>query len=107
METGEIELMLEIEQHLATCLKKVRKYKLDNHVHRIRRTQLDIVEEILTQAAKPLHVREIICLAAANYRVSLKRATIVSAISKHVKNGDVFIKTGKNEFGLLVFNRAR
>lgn len=104
METGEIELMLEIERHLATCLRKVRKFKQDNHVHRIRKTQLDIVKEILTQVAKPLHVNEIIRLAAANYKINLKRETIVSAISKHVKSGNVFTKTGKNEFGLIVFN---
>lgn len=103
METDGIELVLEIEHHLETCLKKVRKYKLDNNVRKTRKTQLDIVEEILANAARPLHVKEIICIAATRYQVNLNRETIVSAISKHVKSGKVFIKTGKNEFGLVGF----
>ncbi len=101
METEAIELVLEIEQHLVTCLNKVRKYKLANNVRKNRKTQLKIVEEILLNAARPLHVKEIICIAAENYKTNLKRETIVSAITKRVKNGIVFVKTGKNEFGLI------
>ena len=65
------------------------------------------MEEILTQAAKPLHVNDIICIAAADYQICLKKETIVSAMTKHVKSGHVFIKTGKNEFGLIVFGQVR
>ena len=104
METNEIELMLEIEQHLSTCLKKVRKYKLENHIKKIRKTQLMVVEEILRAETKPLHVMEIIRIAHEQYNVTLNRETIVSAISKHVKMGHVFVKTGKNQFGLIDFN---
>ena len=101
METKEIELVFEIEQHLAKCLTKIRKFKLANKVQKNRKTQLKIVEEILLNAARPLHVKEIICMAAVNYQINLKRETIVSAITKRVKDGIVFVKTGKNEFGLI------
>ena len=103
MGLSEIELVLEIEHDLTACLKKVRKYKLANNMRRVRKTQLSIVEEILANAARPLHVKEIICIAAAQYQVNLNRGTIVSAISKHVKTGKIFVKTGKNEFGLVGF----
>lgn len=104
MESDEIELVLEIEQHLTTCLKKVRRYKQANNMRKVRKTQLSIVEKILADAARPLHVKEIICIAATEYQVNLNRETIVSAISKHIKAGNVFVKTGKNEFGLVCFN---
>jgi hypothetical protein len=48
----------------------------------------------------PLHVSEIIQRANELYGVILDRESVVSALTKKVKKGDTFIRTGPNTFGL-------
>ena len=68
---------------------------------RVQRTsQMKMITDILSSAGGPLHVSEIIHRAAKQYGVNLDRESMVSAMSKKVKKGVAFIRTGPNTFGL-------
>jgi len=63
-------------------------------------SQMSIITDILSTAGDPLHVSEIIHRAAKQYGVALDRESMVSAMSKKVKKGVTFVRTGPNIFGL-------
>ncbi len=63
-------------------------------------SQMGIITDILSAAGEPLHVSEIIRRAAKQYGVTLDRESMVSAMSKKVKKGVTFVRTGPNIFGL-------
>ena len=63
-------------------------------------SQMGIITDILSAAGEPLHVSEIIHRAANQYGVALDRESMVSAMSKKVKKGVTFVRTGPNMFGL-------
>jgi hypothetical protein len=63
-------------------------------------SQISIITDILSVAGEPLHVSEIIRRAAKQYGVALDRESMVSAMSKKVKKGVTFMRTGPNIFGL-------
>ena len=65
-----------------------------------RMSQMNMITDILLSAGGPLHVSEIIHRAAKQYGVNLDRESMVSAMSKKVKKGVAFIRTGPNTFGL-------
>jgi len=64
------------------------------------KSNLSIVKDILIKASSPLHVSEIIHQASGLYGVTLDRESVVSALTKKVKKGVTFIRTGPNTFGL-------
>ena len=61
---------------------------------------MSIITDILSSAGRPLHVAEIMRQAKEQYGVSLDRESIVSALTKKVKKGVAFVRTGPNTFGL-------
>jgi hypothetical protein len=65
-----------------------------------RMSQMRMVTDILTSSATPLHVIEIIHQARKRFGVTLDRESMVSALSKKVKKGVTFVRTGPNTFGL-------
>jgi hypothetical protein len=65
-----------------------------------RKSQMSIITDILSSAGTPLHVSEIMRQAREQYRVDLDRESIVSALTKKVKKGALFVRTGPNTFGL-------
>lgn len=64
------------------------------------RSNMSIVKDLLVTANTPLHVSEIIRRANEQYGVALDRESLVSALTKKVKKGATFIRTGPNTFGL-------
>ena len=66
-----------------------------------RKSNTDLVEDILLSAGSPLHVNEIISRALRDHGRELKRESIVSALTKKVLDGRTFRRTGRNRFGLL------
>lgn len=68
--------------------------------HKKGRSQLDMAQNILLKARKPLHVTEIIQRIASQFDVTVDRESLVSAISKRVVRGDRFVRTDKNTFAL-------
>jgi hypothetical protein len=74
----------------------------------VRRSQLDIVQDILLQAGgQPLHVSEIIKRAQNLFGQRLDRESLVSALTKRVVRGDRFVRTAPNTFALLAAVRTK
>lgn len=65
-----------------------------------RKSQIGMITDILSSAGTPLHVSEIIRQAREQYGVDLDRESVVSALTKKVKKGALFVRTGPNTFGL-------
>lgn len=65
-----------------------------------RKSQMSIITDILSSSAVPLHVAEIIRRANKRFGVTLDRESMVSALSKKVRKGVTFVRTGPNTFGL-------
>jgi hypothetical protein len=65
-----------------------------------RKSQMGMITDILSSAGTPLHVSEIIRQAREQYGVDLDRESVVSALTKKVKKGAMFVRTGPNTFGL-------
>jgi hypothetical protein len=61
---------------------------------------LDVVLNILTTAAEPLHITEIISRAAAAGK-TLDRDSVVSALTKRIGHADRFRRTAPNTFALI------
>ena len=71
------------------------------------RSKIGIVEDILKNASKPLHVTEIIKIAKKEYQVLIERESIVSAITKKINKGETFIRTAGNTFSLKLLNSEK
>ena len=67
-----------------------------------RKSQMSMITDILSVAGMPLHVSEIIRRAAQQYGTKLDRESMVSALTKKVKKGVGFVRTGPNIFALKV-----
>jgi hypothetical protein len=65
-----------------------------------RKSQMGIITDILSSAGAPLHVVEIMREVKEQYGVNLDRESVVSALTKKVKKGVAFIRTGPNTFGI-------
>ena len=65
-----------------------------------RRSQMSVITDILSSAGAPLHVAEIMRLAKEQYGVDLDRESAVSALTKKVRKGVAFVRTGPNTFGI-------
>jgi len=65
-----------------------------------RTSKIRIIQKVLNNAAKPLHVSEILSNAKRDFNVELERDSIVSAIVKKMKAGKVFVRTAPNTFAL-------
>ena len=62
---------------------------------------MDITYDILLSAQKPLHVTDIIARANQHFNVNLDRESLVSALTKKVKNRHMFQRVGPNTFAIL------
>ena len=65
-----------------------------------RTSNIDIVQDVLRSANRPLHVSEIISRAKQDHGVELSRDSIVSALLKKVSAGQGVVRTAPNTFAL-------
>lgn len=65
------------------------------------RSQIDMAYDILSEAARPLHVTDILSRIAARFDVRVDRESLVSALSKRVARQDRFERTDKNTFARI------
>lgn len=65
-----------------------------------RMSQIGMITDILLAEGAPLHVSDIIRRVGKQYGVELDRESMVSALTKKVKKGVTFVRTGPNIFGL-------
>jgi DNA-directed RNA polymerase delta subunit len=83
------------------ALKKLRGPVKEEEPREKGLSQLVMALNILESAGEPLHVSQIIAAADKKFGVKLERESLVSALSKKVKKGDRFVRTGKNTFALI------
>jgi hypothetical protein len=95
-----------IESALDAQLRAVRKLRRGepkqpkSQAPGASRSQMSIVEDILTEAAQPLHISAIIERAKQRFGQSLDRESLVSALTKRVKRKDRFVRSAPNTFAL-------
>ena len=65
-----------------------------------RKSQMSIAYEVLRETGHPLHVNDLIERVKEQRGIALDRDSLVSAITKKVKRGEIFVRTGRNTFGL-------
>jgi len=66
-----------------------------------RKSNMDIVYDVILAAKGPLHIHEIIERAKKDHHRQLNRESIVSALTKKVLDKNVFTRTAPNTFDLL------
>jgi hypothetical protein len=66
-----------------------------------RKSNMDIVYDILSAAKGPLHVTDLIHRAQKHYQRQLRRESLVSALTKKVLDHNTFTRTAPNTFALL------
>lgn len=66
-----------------------------------RKSNMDIVYDILVAAKGPLHIDDLIQRAQKDYQRALRRESLVSALTKKVLDQNTFIRTAPNTFDLL------
>jgi hypothetical protein len=66
-----------------------------------RKSNMDIVYDILVAAGAPLHINDIIQRAKKVHRRQLRRESLVSALTKKVLDQNTFTRTAPNTFNLL------
>lgn len=66
-----------------------------------RKSNMDIVYDILLAAKGPLHVHDLIQRAQKDFHRPLHRESLVSALTKKVLDQNTFCRTAPNTFDLL------
>ncbi|RPJ37838.1 MAG: hypothetical protein EHM27_09230 [Deltaproteobacteria bacterium] len=61
-------------------------------------SNMDMVTDILRQARQPLHISEILAQVKTQYKVSLDRESLVSALVKKVHRHQGLTRTAPNTF---------
>ena len=65
-----------------------------------RTSQLDMVQNVLRRAGKPLHISEILDRVEKLHGRRLDRESVVSSLVKKIARGERFLRTDKNVFTL-------
>ena len=66
-----------------------------------RKTQTEMVYDILNDVDNSLHIKEIISLVKQKYDVELDRETIVSSIAQKIAKGILFKRVAPNTYDLI------
>lgn len=66
-----------------------------------RKSNMDVVYDILLAAKGPLHINDIIQRAKKEFHRPLRRESLVSALTKKVLDQNTFTRTAPNTFDLL------
>ncbi len=66
-----------------------------------RKSNMDIIYDILLTAKSPLHIQDLIQRAQKDYHRQLRRESLVSALTKKVLDQNTFARTAPNTFDLL------
>ena len=84
-------------------LRAIRRAKSKGSVAPTREkgtSQIDMVQDVLRRAGKPLHVSEILDRVEKLHGRRLDRESVVSSLVKKIARGDRFVRTDKNVFTL-------
>lgn len=113
MDSNEFKNIVKFQEELLKAqLKVVRNVirELDGdsvakeRAYRKGRSKISVVKDILLSAQQPLHISEIIRRATERFNTVLDRESMVSALTKKVKRGDIFVRIKPNTFGLKSYS---
>lgn len=96
-----MEIMLGGQLRAIRSLRGGRRRKKQGDDTEKKKSNISIVEDILKSEKRPLHINEIIERARKEHGVTLRRESIVSALTKKVLDRRTFRRTGRNEFALI------
>jgi hypothetical protein len=98
----QFEKYLQFQKEVAQATLKIveRLQEPDADPSQKRTSNIDIVQDVLRSADRPLHVSEIISRAKQDHGVELSRDSIVSALLKKVSAGQGVVRTAPNTFAL-------
>jgi hypothetical protein len=99
----EIAVLNAFEIALDAQLRAIRRAKSASPNDRSREkraSQLDIVQDVLHRAGKPLHISDILNRVEKLHGRRLDRESVVSSLVKKIARGQRFVRTGKNVFAL-------
>jgi hypothetical protein len=82
------------------ALRRIKKKTQENTLPRKRRSNLDMIADILHRSDTPLHINVIIERVKQFHGVVLDRESIVSSLTKKVHRKDRFCRTAPNTFAL-------
>lgn len=96
-----IEALIVAQEAQVRALHQLRKKPKERPSRkRVGLSQLDLVEDVLIQDGKALHIKEIIDKVEKGHGLRLDRESVVSALTKKVARSERFVRTAKNTFGL-------
>lgn len=95
-----ISTFIEVQESQLKSLRKLQKKQAPTRPPQKGMSQVDLVYDILQGSGRELHITDIIQRVKQVHGVKLERESIVSALTKKVKRGDRFLRTGKNTFTL-------
>ena len=93
-----IDVLISAAEAQLRALRQLRKQKQPSLEK--RRSNLDLVEDILRREGVPLHVKDIIERVERVHQVRLDRESIVSSLTKKVHRRDRFGRTAPKTFAL-------
>lgn len=93
-----LELFIDSAEAQLRALRRLRSKEPRPVRRRKRRSNLDLVEDILRTAGGPLHIREILRRVEQTHSVRLDRESLVSQITKQVVRQRRFVRTAPNTF---------
>jgi hypothetical protein len=88
---------------LEAQLRAIRRAKSKTSVEPAggqRTSQLDMVQDVLRRAGKPLHISEILDRVEKLHGRRLDRESVVSSLVKKIARGERFQRTDKNVFAV-------
>mgnify|MGYP006435763923 CR=1 FL=1 len=96
------ELYLQYQKEISESKLNItnRFLKGVKHKPKKRTSKIDVVENVLKIAGRPLHVSEIIEITKRDYQVEIERDSIVSILIKKIKAGQKSTRTAPNTFAL-------
>lgn len=95
-----------MEASLEAQLRAIRRLRKEGAAEpepkgRRRTSHLDMVEDVLNEAGKPLHIREILAQIERKFTLKLDPDSLGSALTKRVLKKERFQRVQKNTFALL------
>ena len=95
-----INTFIEVQESQLKTLRKLQKKQAPTRPPKEGMSQVDLVFDILQRCGRELHITDIIQQVNQIHGILLERESIVSALTKKVKRGDRFLRTGRNTFSL-------
>ncbi len=85
-------------RHLRGCGRRGARDAVEGSV---KKSNMSLIKDILTEAEEPLHINDIIDRARKKHSVKLNRESVVSAMTKKILDGRDFRRAGRNVFTLI------